>query len=371
MKKLLFISNFPRKINNFVIPSIKASEHLGYEFHYAANMKFFKDDAEKYKIKLHHIDLARFPFKLGNIKAYRQLNKLLCEERFDAIHCNTPVGGVLGRFCGKKAKVQKIIYTAHGFHFYEGAPLLNNTLLKWSEMLMAHLTDAIITINHEDYKAACKFKLRNRGKVYYVPGVGIDLKDDKKVGSEGDKLRSELGIKHDDIVLISMGDLIARKNYHISIKAVHKANNEKVKYFICGDGPEFIKIQKLIKENGRKEQIKLLGYRNDIKELLSISDIFLLTSYQEGLPRSTMEAMSFGLPVICSEIRGNTDLIEDGKGGHLCRFDDIDGFAGAINSLSDDFKLRELMGQINLDVIKEYDIENVNEQMLKIYSEVL
>ena len=174
MKKILFISNISKKITNFSIPSIIAAQSLGYEFHLAANYSAFDDDASKYNVKIHHLDLARNPFSVKNIRAYKQLVNLIQEEEFDVIHCNTPTGGVLGRLCGKKAKVKKIIYSAHGFHFYNGAPLINNTLFKWVERWLAHYTDAIITINKEDFEAAQKFRLRNGGKVYYVPGVGVD-----------------------------------------------------------------------------------------------------------------------------------------------------------------------------------------------------
>ena len=166
MKKILFISNISNRITNFSLPSIYAAKNLGYEFHMAANYSNFNDEPEKYDVKLHHIDLDRNPFSKQNIIAYKQMLELIEKEKFDVIHCNTPIGGVLGRLCGKKADVPKVIYTAHGFHFI-GASLINRTIFKWAEIWMARYTGAITTIIR-DYQATLKLKLRKGGKVYYT-----------------------------------------------------------------------------------------------------------------------------------------------------------------------------------------------------------
>ncbi len=367
MKKILFISNITKKITNFSYPSILAGQALGYEFHMAANFSEFNDDASKYNVITHHLDLVRNPFNIKNIKAYKQLLNLLQEKKFDVIHCNTPIGGVLGRFCGEKAKVPIVIYTAHGFHFYKGAPLINKTIFKWAEMRMARYTDAIITMNKEDYEAAQKFKLRNNGNVYYVPGVGVDTKAYQPINVDQRELKESLGLKKEDVVLIAMGDLISRKNYVSSIKAIKKANNKKLHLLICGAGPKLRSLQKMANILKVQDQIHFLGFRTDIKELLNIADIFLFTTYQEGLPRSLMEAMSAGLPCIVSNVRGNVDLIEDGKGGFLCNPDDVNEIANAINILATDEKLRKLMGKNNLETIKKFDIERVKRIIKKIY----
>jgi len=377
MKKLLFISNIAgKKISNFSIASIYASKELGYKFHFAANLnkstlKQIENDEKKYNIKIHHIDIKRNPFNIKNIKAYKQMLDLIEKEKFDVIYCNTPIGGILGRFCGKKARVPKIIYTAHGFHFYKGAPFINKTVFKWAEMLMAHYTDVIITINKEDYQAAQKFKLRNKGKVYYIPGVGINTEAYRVEDVDKKILRNSLGLTENDIVLIAMVDLISRKNYRSSIKSIAKANNEKLKFLICGEGPELCTLKNLVEKLNIQNQVYFLGFRSDIRNLLAISDIFLFTTYQEGLPRSLMEAMAAGLPCVVSKIRGNVDLIQNGEGGYLCKPDDIDGFAKAINILAKDRNLRESMGRINQEKIKKFDIQNVVKEMKKIYEREL
>lgn len=327
MKKILFISNISNKITNFSLPSIYAAKNLGYEFHMAANYSNFNDDPEKYGVKLHHIDLDRNPFSKQNITAYNQMLELIEKEKFDVIHCNTPIGSVLGRLCGKKAGVPKVIYTAHGFHFYKGASFINRTLFKWAEMLLAKDTDAIITINKEDYEAAQKFKLRKNGKVYYIPGVGIDTSLIKGKKSKREEIINEIGAKEDSILLISIGELNKNKNNEVVIKALGKLKDSKIHYILCGIGDKKDELYSLAKEYAIDKNIHFFGYRTDIPQLLKSSDIFVMPSYREGLSRSLMEAMSAGLPCVVSNIRGNVDLIEDGVGGFLHNPNDVDALS--------------------------------------------
>lgn len=384
MKRLLFIDNSTKptyeqqisrdkiKLTNVSIPCVEAALSLGYEVYMGVNRINAEELACDHKVKFYNASIYRNLFDLkSNYTAYKNLMALLTKEKFDVIHCNTPIGGILGRLCGERARVGKTIYTVHGFHFYKGAPLLNRTVFKRAEMLMARYTDVIITINQEDYQAAQQFKLRNNGKVYYIPGVGVDTKEYQPGRVNKKNLKSTLGLTGDDIVLIAMGDLIPRKNYAASIKAIAKAANSRLHFLVCGQGPELDRLKALAGKLKVERQIHFLGLRTDIKELLQIADIFLFTTYQEGLPRSMMEAMAAGLPCVASRIRGNTDLIEDGKGGLLREPQDIDGFAGAINKLAFDKVLREAMGASNLETIRQFDVENVKKLITEIYEDTL
>lgn len=370
MEKILFISNIAKKIGSFSIASIVAAQEKGMEFHMAANWnqageEQIKSDEKEYNIKIHNIPLERSPYSLANIKAYKKLVQIIKDESIDYIHCNTPVGGLLGRLAGKKCKVKKIIYQAHGFHFYNGAPLKNWLLYYPVEKWLAHYTDVLITINNEDYERAKKFRLKNHGKVYYVPGVGIDTTQyysDKQTRIEK---RRELGLEDGDIALISMGDLIKRKNYPMAIEAIAAVGNPHLHYYICGQGPDEEKLISLVDKLKIKHQIHFLGYRTDIKELLQASDIFLFTTQQEGLARSLMEAMASGLPCIVSRIRGNTDLLNDSDGGILC--DSLEDYIKAINKLSQDPILRKQMRMNNLEAIQHYSVGAISKKMEDIY----
>ena len=371
MKKMLFISNITNRITNFSLPSIAASQSLGYKFHLAANCSGFMDDASEYNIIIRHIDIHRNPFSIRNIKAYKQLMSLIKEEKFDVIHCNTPIGGVLGRLCGRKAKVPKVIYTAHGFHFYRGAPLINRTLFKWAEMWMAHYTDAEITLNQEDYQVAQTLKLRKGGKVYYIPGVGVDTSIINQANAKRKEIIEAIGADNNSILIISTGELNKNKNNEVIIKALEKLKNPDIHYLICGVGDKRSELYSIAKDYGLEGSVHFLGYRTDIPQLLKSCDIFVMPSYREGLSRSIMEAMAAGLACVVSNIRGNVDLIKDGEGGYLCRPDDIEGFALAISKLSQNAELREDMRKYNLEAVKNFDVENIKNMMRDIYQEVL
>ena len=334
----------------------------------AAGDEQIKSDEEKYGVKIHNVPFERSPYSFTNFKAYRQLVEIVRRENIDYIHCNTPVGGVLGRLAGKKCKVKKIIYQVHGFHFYKGAPLKNWLLYYPIERFLAHFTDALITINQEDYELARKkLHLRNRGKVYYVPGVGIDLSQYQHADSIRKSVRDSLELKDTDVVLISMGDLIARKNYSVALKAVSGClkTHKDIHYIICGKGPELEKLKRLAEELNISDQVHFLGFRTDIKDLLKAADIFFFTSLQEGLPRSTMEAMASGLPVACSRIRGNVDLIDEGKGGVLFDPQNIEEIVEKLTFLLQSNYAS--MGRYNFDHISKFSLENASKEVLKVY----
>ncbi len=367
-----YLSREKARLGNVSAPAVEAALRMGYTVYMGKNRKYAEELECDYPVRFYDASVYRSLLDLkSNLKAYKNLMNLLKRVRIDVIHCNTPIGGALGRICGKKARVPKVIYTVHGFHFYKGAPLLNRTVLKWAERFMARYTDAIITINREDYEAALKFKLRGGGKVYYLPGVGVNTGDYRIEGFDKAACRAGLGLNQDDVVLISMGDLIKRKNYEAAIKAVAKAENQKLVYLICGKGPKDAELKQLAKNLGVEDRVRFLGFRRDIKELLQIADIFLFTTLQEGLPRSMMEAMSAGLPCVASKIRGNVDLIEDGKGGFLRVPNDMEGFAAALNTLAGNPAMREDMKRVNLETIQKYDVENIKKLVADIYAEQL
>jgi len=375
MDNLLYVTNIAgkRMSYGFVGSAIKAAKLMGLTFYSVANRSQstpddINADEEKYGVHLLHVPICRSPFSFQNIKAYKQLCNIIRENKIDYIHCNTPVGGILGRFAGKKCKVKKVIYQAHGFHFYNGAPMKNWLIYYPVEKWLAHYTDAIITINKEDYELAKnKLKLRKDGKVYYVHGVGIDTAQYNTEESSREAKRTELGLNNSDVAMISMGDLIERKNYDTAIRAIAECKNKSLHFYICGKGPEESALKTLVQELKIAEQIHFLGFRSDIKELLSAADIFLFTSKQEGLPRSMMEAMVSGLPCIASKIRGNTDLLENTEGGFLCGVTDVSAYAEKLNLLASDVEMREKMGKNNLITIQKFSTETVAEEIRAIY----
>lgn len=365
----------PVKLNNFSKWPVEAAISRGYKVYMGINRSHADQlkSADGYDITFYNSCTYRSVFAFrDNWNAYKNLRSLLMSNpEIEFIHCNTPIGGLIGRICGKRCGVKTVIYTAHGFHFFKGAPLFNRTILKWIEQLMARWTDAILTMNQEDYEAALKFHIRNSGKVYKIPGVGVDTKDFDNIEVNRSLVRNSLGLPNDTVMAIAMGDIVPRKNYKTAIKAVALAHRPNLHYIICGRGSQIQELEILSNKLGIGKQIHFLGFRTDIKELALASDLFLFASSQEGLPRSTMEAMSAGLPCVISKIRGHVDLLEQEQGGLLCPVNDISSFATALQRMVDDVDFRRAQGRISKERIKGFDNEVVRKRINEIYDEIL
>ena len=378
MKKALIVTTVSGFVPQFEMNNVQLLQSMHYEVHYATNLKnphYGKDNTrlENTGIVLHQIDFVRSPFKiLHNIKAYRELSNVLANERYDVIHCHTPMASALSRLAGRKYKKfgLKIIYTAHGFHFFKGSPICNWLIYYNIERSLAKYTDALITINREDYKNAKRIGYKN---VYITNGVGIDL-EKTEIKQKVTQNESE---RHNTIRLISVGELSVRKNHKIIIETLALIKKEypeifsKFEYRICGDGTLRSKLGQSAKKLGVESHIIFMGYQEKISECLQEADIFLFPSRQEGLPMAMMEAMSMGLPIIASNIRGNVDLIENGKGGYLVDCDEVNQWMKAILYLVGDKEKIDKMGNYNKQRIVKFGMDVVREQMKSIYMEVL
>lgn len=362
----------PVKTGSFEAPCMYAANELGVKLYMGIN-RYYADQLKSvdYDITFYNQHIYRNIFNLKDLwVGYKNLCYFLDEHPdVEVIHCNTPIGGVLGRICGKKYG-KKVIYMAHGFHFYKGAPLLNRTLFKFIEKRMALKTDCLITINQEDYETAQKFKLNAGGKVYKVNGVGIGIHSFEGLNVDKKEKKVLIGVPEDAFLGIVVGDLNDNKNVVTLIKALPNTA-PSVHYIICGFGPKEKELKALAKELSVVDRCHFLGYRSDVKELYLASDVFLFASKREGLPRSTMEAMLAGLPCVVSKIRGNVDLIDDNEGGILVPPMEDLLFAESINTLVNNPALCKQYGAYNQERIKQFDIEVVKQQMLEIYKEVL
>lgn len=365
MKRILICSTILTTIKSFLIPHIKMLQSIGYRVDVAA----YKDveGLEDIVDNIYDIPFNRNPFSKRNIIASRKLKDIVNNDHYDIIHFHTPVASAFGRWIVKDLRKNetKVFYTAHGFHFFKGAPLKNWLLYYPVERFLARYTDVLITINKEDYKIAHDFKAK---KITYVPGVGVDTKKFRESFYDKKNKREELDISNETIVILSIGELIERKNHETALKAIAKVNNTNWIYLICGQGQLESHLKDLAKVLGIEEKVKFLGFRNDISQICKASDVFVFPSYQEGLPVAVMEAMSVGLPIVCSSIRGNTGLIEQGKGGYLVDPNDVDGFVDAINKIIENVKLRRDMGDYNKESVMKFDVDNVISDMKKIYS---
>lgn len=303
------------------------------------------------------IQTSRSPLAKGNLMAIRQLNTLVEQQKYDIVHCHTPIAAMCTRLACRSARKRgtKVFYTAHGFHFYQGAPLKNWLLYYPVEKVCAYVTDVLITINQEDYALAQK-KLKAK-RIAYVPGVGIDLEKFNGPAVDRAAKRQELGIPEDAVLLLSVGELNENKNHETVIRAIAGLD---VYYIIAGQGERQEHLERVIEEQGLTGRVKLLGFRRDIGELCATADLFVFPSFREGLAVSLMEAMASGLPVVCSKIRGNTDLIDE-NGGILVDPHSVDAFAEAIGNMAR--QDRSELGRYNMEKVRGFSLPAVNEIM--------
>jgi len=368
--KILYVTTVSGTVNAFLIPHIKMLISHGYMVDIACNITIPIDEQLiNLGCCVHKVNFSRSPLHINNFYAYRNLKKIINDGNYDLIHTHTPVASALVRLATKKNKDIKVIYTAHGFHFYKGAPLKNWLIYYPIEKWLARYTDVLITINKEDYERA-KTVFKKIKKIEYIPGVGLDTNKYLDLFVNKEIKCNELGVPTNAFILLSVGELNKNKNHESIIKALSLLKNPNIYYLICGKGPLKDYLMHLTRKLDLENQIKFLGFRNDVGEILKISDIFLLPSFREGLSVALMEAMACGLPVICSNIRGNRDLIIDNKNGFLVKPNDVRGFAKKIDMLYKNKVERRKMSKNNIESIKPFSINNVISKLQILYNEL-
>lgn len=369
MKRVLFVATVESHLLNFHIPFMKLLQEKGCEVHVATKLGNRQQEFDDIGVIKHNVDFSRSPYSPKVFKSLQQMEKLLKEIHFSLVHVHTPVAAFVTRLACQRTNTHPVLYTAHGFHFYKGAPLKNWLLYYNMEKLAARWTDGLITINEEDFEAAKKFRLRNNGQVFYVPGVGVDVEAIQQRAAAIDRStkRRELGIDDKSTVIITVGELNTNKNHTQVLRALSELRKTNLHYLIVGTGENELKLKKMVKQLSLQNNVSFLGFRKDIPELLSASDIFILTSRREGLPRAILEAMAVGLPIIATNVRGNRDLVKHGENGYSVQLDDVQQTILAIEALSSSKSLRESMGEINREVVREYSLERVLSETEVIY----
>lgn len=376
-KRALILASVASMIDQFNMQNIQLLLNMGYIVDVACNCKegnTISDErikkliaclAEK-GVSVTHVPIPRKITDISGINKSLELVRALCNDnKYTLLHCHSPIGSVVARLAATKSRKMygtKVIYTAHGFHFYKGAPKKNWLLFYPIEKICSLVTDVLITINKEDYVFAQKHM--SAGKVMYVPGVGVDTSKFYLQNFDAEAKRTELGLSKDDLMILSVGELNQNKNQEVVIRAIAKMNNSKIHYIIAGKGDK----EKYLMELAKKLNVNLhlLGYRTDVVELLNTADIYAFPSYREGLSVALMEAMAAGLPCVVSEIRGNVDLIVDEKGGFLCKPCDVDAFYNGIKELNDE-QIRLTMGEYNRKMMKKFDVHEVMHKMAMLY----
>ena len=364
-KRVLMVATVAATIGSFNMNNIRILQDLGYDVDVAADftdvsvwseerLSGFKKQLSDMSVNAIQLDFSRNPLKFEkHIDSYREAVRLLKDKQYSFIHTHTPISSAIMRLAAHKTST-KVIYTAHGFHFYDGAPLKNWIVFYPVEKFLSKWTDVLITITKEDYKRASKhFNAKN---TVYIPGVGVDIEKFKPDENRRDKIRNELSIPVDRILLVSVGELNENKNHERVIRAISGLKN--ITYVIVGKGDRKLKLEEVAAECG--VDLRLPGFRTDVVDFYNAADIYILPSIREGLNVSLMEAMACGLPCCVGRIRGNVDLVND------CLFTPIDE-RQIRDAISKAIEKKVELGQKNLHKIQNFSVKNVNDLMRKIY----
>ncbi|MDT2827201.1 glycosyltransferase family 4 protein [Enterococcus viikkiensis] len=365
--KILYVTTISNTMNAFLIPHIKMLLDEGHKVSIACSIEQPLDTFFiKNNVPVYDIPFDRKPNSLNNYQAYRKFKNVMRNGKFDLVHTHTPIASMLVRLVCRKEKA-KVFYTAHGFHFYQSAPLINWLLFYPVEKFLSKYTDVLITINQEDYNLAKnKFKMK---KLFKIPGIGLNF-ERLEITKSREKLREELQVNLDKVVLISIGEINKNKNHKIVIDAIYELQNYDLEYWIVGEGVLKSELEQLCEKYGLKEKVKFLGYRSNIADILNAADIFLFPSKREGLGMAALEAMYMGLPVIGSNVHGIKDYLSDNTNGFLVNPEKKEDFVNRILSLMNNKDLRGKMGENNREASLNYSINESLKYMNSIYSRV-
>lgn len=376
MNRVLIVASVVSMIECFNRDNIRMLQDMGYEVHVATNFEWgcmypkekiegVKRDLHQQGVRTFQIDFERDIKKMtGHVRSYQQLMHVMTRHTYQFIHCHSPIGGVIGRIVAKQTGTP-CMYTAHGFHFFKGSPSLNWMLYYPIERALARLTDAIVTINKEDFTRAQTFKTSH---TFLIPGIGVDTERIEHVTIDRPRKRRALGIRNErDFVLLSVGELNENKNHETVIRAISSLKEPTIHYLIAGEGDYRSHLEQLVEKLGLTKQVHFLGFRDDVIEVMKASDCFVFPSRREGLGMAALEAMASGLPLITSNVHGINDYSVDGVSGYKCAPNDVAGFARAIQTMRLDFNLSHQMGLHNSESVKAFDVTRSQSEMKRIY----
>ena len=378
MKKILYVTTISGFLPQFELNDVKIIQEMGYEVHYASNFdnpiyKFDKRELTEKGIVLHHIDVMKSPLSINkNIKAVKQLRNIIDTERINLIHCHNPMGAMTARYAAHTSTQKPlVIYTAHGFHFYIGAPKLNWILYYPAEKTAARWTDVIVTINKEDFeRAQKKFRLKRGGFVEQIHGVGIDNHKFSPKPEIAKLKRKELNIPADAFHIVTAAELNDNKNQRVIIEALSMIKRDDVYYSICGKGPDKEKLEDLIEKYKLSDRVRLLGYRTDMDEVLQTADAFAFPSKREGLGIAAVEALSCGVPLIASDNRGTREYAVHNMNAVVCKSDSVTDFVKAIDKVSTNTKFLQMLRSNSRRSAMRFSMEETEKIMRSVYERI-
>jgi glycosyltransferase involved in cell wall biosynthesis len=374
MTRLLVVATVSETIRGFLLPWASHYRKKGWQVDALAQGISDCSHCTDAFNQVWEIQWSRNPLNpLNLIAAPRRLREIA--RRYDLIHVHTPVAAFVTRFALRSFRRQgklKVIYTAHGFHFHRNGSQFRNTVFLALEKLAGSWCDRLVVINRDDQKAALENHLVQPHQLCYMPGIGLDLSHygGQSLGmSARDQVRQELGLQPEDVLFLAIAELIPRKRHADILQAIAQLQKPQIHLAVAGDGPLAESLRDLSQTLGLAHQVHFLGFRSDIPQLMSAARASILVSEQEGLPRSVMESLAMGLPVIGSRIRGTEDLLANG-GGCLVEVGNVDDIAQAMKWMLDHPDEVVQMGQQGRQQSSVYDISNILAHHDALYAEV-
>lgn len=372
MKKILFVATIFKHFRAFHLPYIEWFKQQGWQVDAMAN----GDDPLEEAHHSYNVPVSRSPYSLSNVKAIRQAKDIINREKYDIVYCHTAMGAVLARLAAKEARNKygtKVIYVAHGFHFFKGGPKRSWLMYYPMEKYLSKYTDAIVTINEEDYQLVKNKGFRNTD-TYKIPGIGINT---SRLFETNDAIRKELreqyGYAENAFLLIYIAEYIERKNHKFIIGSVGELSRQipTLKVLFAGRGRLMETMMEYAKQKGVDSYIDFLGFRKDIGQLIALSDIGISASKQEGLGLNLAEEMFAGLPVVATVDRGHKEIVKEGYNGFMYAQLDHSGFEKTVYKLYQEPELRKKMGENAKEYIQKFSLSNALASLTEIYQKYM
>ena len=367
--KILYTATSDIHLAAFHYPYIKWLDEQGYEVHLAMEKR--ADLEFSHARQIHYMPFPRTPLDRRNVSTYRQLKNLIDKEQYDLIHCHTPMPGVLTRLAARarRKKGAAVLYTAHGFHFFKGAPLKYWLSYFPAEYALSFITDAIITINSEDFTYADK-RLHPR-KAFMIPGIGIDSGKFRVYSEEEKKaVRLKYGFKQQQFLLLYIAEFIPRKNHRFILENLPALIRQvpTVQVIFAGRGELMDQMLNLARNLRVEDHVRFMGFMHDLGPLAAIADVGISASRQEGLGLGLAEQMLCGVPVVATEDRGHKELVIHEQTGLMFPQGDQIAFLEALVRFSKEPSLRQKMGNAARLHAEKFRIEASLDSMRNIYN---
>lgn len=373
MGKRILVTSTDLMMVQFLVPHVINLAAHGFDVEIACSdvggrMEEIRQKLKSYVRAIHMVRLVRSPASPTNLHGYQDMKKVISDGQYDIIWTNEPVMGVVTRLAARKARKNgaKVLYMVHGFQFFIGAPKKDWLFFYPVEKLMSCFCDEIITINQEDYQRAQE-KMYVQS-VKYIHGIGVDTSRLNSVNIRCN-IREELGLSEDVFLVLSVGELLPRKNQQVIIQALGKLQDSDIHYILCGKGAQLHELEVLAKKQGVENRVHFWGYRRDVLDIYGQVDLFAFPSRREGLGLAGLEAMYCGLPLVSSNTSGPRDYMVNGKTGFMYDPDDAEGFANGIRKMKENPLFRKKCGEYNRTAVIPFCLEKSKDEILELFSE--